>query len=233
MTFSPSRENSPVWSPDGRRIAYASDRKGLFHIYQKAADGTGEEETLLETNAEERPMSWSSDGRYLAYQRHDPQGKTKLDVWILPLFGDRRPFALVQSEFDETYPEFSPNGRWLAYTSNESGRDEVYVMPFPQAGGKWLISGSGGSQPKWRRDGKVLYYLGGDYKLIAVSIQEKGAALEVGQSRPLFQARPVSAFGNLFDVSADGKRFLIPTSTEPGNAEPITLVVNWTAELKK
>ncbi len=235
LTFAVSIESSPIWSPDGMRIAFASNRKGQFDIYQKAANGIGEEEALLETSAEERPMSWSSDGRYIAYIRKEMQGKTKWDVWVLPLFGDRKPFPLLQSEFDELHPAFSPDGRWLAYTSNESGTNEVYVRPFPGGGGKWQVSTRGGSQPRWRRDGKELFYLAADNKLMAVEIKEKGASLEIGNVQPLFQARPVSVltFGAVYDASADGRRFLINSATEQESSEPITLVINWTAALHR
>ncbi len=235
LTFAPSIESVPVWSPDGSHIAYASNRKGVFHIYQKAANGTGGEETVLETDADEVPVSWSSDGRYLAYVRRAGEGKRRGSVWILPLFGDRKPFPFLQSDFDQTAPQFAPEGKWLAYTSNESGRNEVYVVPFPKGGGKWQVSTSGGSQPSWRRDGKELFYVASDDKLMAVDVKAKGPTLEISNLRQLFQTRMVSmrVLANSYDVSADGKRFLIVAESEQRSSEPITLVVNWNAEVRK
>ncbi len=233
LTFAPSLESNPVWSPDGTRIVFGSDRQGAMHIYQKAANGTGGEETVLEADANETPMSWSRDGRYLAYERQDTHGKKNTEIWVLPLFGDRKPFPVVQSEFESVFPQFSSDGKWLAYASNESNRYEVYVVPFPGGSGKWQVSTSGGSQPRWRRDGKEMFYLAADNKVMAVDVGAKGATLELNNLRLLFQAHPASAPRWLYDVSADGKRFLVNSATEQGSAEPLTLVVNWTADLKK
>ncbi len=234
LTFDPSVESWPVWSPDGTHIAYASNRKARFHIYQIASSGAGGEEPLLEEpDADTRPLSWSRDGRYLAFMRRQARGTTRADIWILPLFGDRKAFPIMQSPFEESVAAFSPDGRWLAYESNESGRNEVYVTPFPGAGGKWQVSTAGGSAPRWRSDGLELYYLAADNKLMAAAIMPKGTTLEIGAVRSLFQARPVAGPGGGYDATGDGKRFLIDAEPEQAGGEPITLVLNWTADLHR
>ncbi|MGH2628434.1 MAG: protein kinase domain-containing protein, partial [Anaerolineales bacterium] len=234
LTFEPSTETSPVWSPDGTHIAYASRRGARFHMRQRASSGVGGEEPLLEEpDADTRPHSWSRDGRYLAFMRRQVSGTTRADIWILPLFGDRKAFPILQSPFEESAAAFSPDGRWLAYESNESGRNEVYVTPFPGAGGKWQVSAAGGSAPRWRSDGLELYYLAADNKLMAAGITPKGATLEIGAVRALFQARPAVGPGGGYDAAGDGRRFLIATETEQTGGEPITLVVNWTGGLHR
>jgi eukaryotic-like serine/threonine-protein kinase len=234
LTFGPGLNTNPVWSPDGSRIAFISTRNGVFHSYVKATNGTGPDEPLIETNARERVNSWSSDGKYLAYMRDTAQEKKDVDVWILPLFGDRKPFPFLQSPFNEGFPQFSPNVKWLAYTSDQSGKDQIYVVPFPTGNGKWQISTNGGFQPKWRRDGRELYYLAPDNSLMAVDITERGSTLEIGNPHALFQTHPPPARpGYYYDVSPDGKRFLLTNENSQGSPGPATLVLNWTAGLKK
>jgi len=234
LTFDPAFDTYPVWSPDGSKIAFASNRKGPFNLYQKAANGVGSEELLLESPSDDRPLSWSRDGRYLAYARLDPAGKTKLDIWILPLFGDRKPFPFLESEFNEASGEFSPDGHWLAYASDETGKYEVYVVPFPGGSGKWQISTGGGSQPKWRGDGRELFYLAPDNRVMAVDIAAGGSTFHAGIPHPLFQASPAvtGIIGRVYDGSADGKRFIF-ASGGAASSQPLTLVVNWAAELKR
>ncbi len=232
FTFEASLETTSVWSPDGARLAFASNRGGQFNVYEKAADGTGEARELFRSNAESRPISWSQDGRYLALYRVDPS--TRADIWILPLQGEQKPFPFLQTPFEEQGADFSPNGRWIAYNSDESGRVEVYVTPFPGPGGRWQISTAGGSRPRWRRDGKEIYYLAPDDKLMAVSLSERGASLEVASPQPLFPVRLKRwRWGRGYDVTADGKRFVVNTPLSSESGSPLTLVVNWNAGLKK
>jgi serine/threonine protein kinase len=231
FTTDPADEQSPAWSPDGSRIVFASNREGHFDLYQKAASGVGSDELLLESNLDKNPTSFSPDGRFLLYLVVDP--KTKADLWLLPLTGDRRPFPFLQTEFNEFNGQFSPDSRWIAYTSDESGRNEIYVMPFPGPGGKRQISTSGGSHPKWRSSGREIFYLAPDNKLMAAEVSGQGATLEVGAVRSLFEVRPYFEVGSVYDLTSDGQRFLINTMVEQKASGPITLVLNWTADLKR
>ena len=155
------------------------------------------------------------------------------DLWILPLFGDRKPFPFVQTPFNDTTPQFSPDGRWMVYASNESKRFEVYVKPFPGPGGRVQVSTTGGIFPRWRRDGKEIFFRSADNKLMAAAVSGQGSSFEVGDVRPLFPVRVGGPFW-FYDVSADGKRFLVNTAEEqPATSLPLTLVVNWTDLLKK
>ncbi len=168
LTFDPGDDRYPVWSPDGSRIAWGASRDGAFQIYQKLASGVGQEELLHKEDVSIRPGSWSADGRFLLYTRVDP--KTGQDLWALPLARNSQPSLFWQTLFIETHGRFSPDGRWIAYLSDDQGRPEVYVQTFPASGGKWQISANGGSQPWWRSDGKELYYLSADGKLMAVEV---------------------------------------------------------------
>ncbi len=233
LTFNPFHNWTPVWSPDGTRLAFSSNPKGRFHIYEKAANGTGTTQPLLEDNATEYVDSWSSDGMYIAYGREDPQGKPGWDIWILPLFGDMKPFPLLQSQFNKEDPSFSSDGKWLAYDSDESGRWEVYIVPFPQGNGKWQVSTGGGSQPRWRRDGKELFYLSAENRLMATEVQEKNGSLKIGNPQALFRTHAARSAFRTYDVTADGKQFVVITQPTQSSAEPLTLVVNWPALMKK
>ncbi len=230
FTFDPADERTPTWSPDGSRIVFSSNRKGHFDLYQEAASRAGSEELLLESNLDKYPSSFSPDGRFLLYNTNDP--KTRMDLWVLPLSGDQKPFPFLPTEFIEFSGQFSPDGRWIAYQSDESRRREIYVAPFPGPGGKRQISTAGGSFPKWRGDGKEIFYLAPDNKLMGAEVNGHGATLEVGAVRPLFEARPAGP-GYVYDVTADGQRFLVNTAVEQKVSSPITLVINWTADLKR
>jgi hypothetical protein len=233
FTFDPAADRFPVWSPDGNRLVFHNSRKGVFDLYQKAVSGAGSEEILFESKENKQPFDWSSDGRFIAYITYgDP--KTRGNVWILPMFGDRKPIPFLQTDSGELYPFFSPDGRWIAYVSDESKQSEVYVRPFSRQSrdGKWQISTAGGTRPRWRRDGKELFYLSSDNKLMAVAINATASTIEVGDVRPLFQTLP-SIGANNYDVSADGQRFIVMSIVEGQAASSITLVVNWPEELKK
>ena len=223
-----------VWSPDSNWLTFMASRAGVTGLYQKPSNGAGQDELLLSaTDAE--PTDRSQDGRFLLYQRNDP--KTKWDLWVLPLFGDRKAKPFLQSEFDESQGQFSPDGRWVAYASNESGRPEVYVQPFPGPGPKIQISTAGGVQPKWRRDGRELFYrVDGTGKLMAVEIKADGQ-FQAGVPRLLSVETTVATHGmqsgDHYAVSADGKRVFSIKASQESAAAPITVVLNWTAGLKK
>ncbi len=229
LTFDPSPDGGPVWSPDGARIAFASERKGR-PLLLKSATGAGAEETLFGSEDVKNTTDWSRDGRFLLFNRN--MQKTKTDIWVLPFFGDRKPFPFLQSVFTERNGRFSPDGRWVAYVSDESGRLEIYVRPFPAAGGKWQISTTGGQQPHWGADGKELFYLTPDRQLMAVEVK-LGSEFQASTPKVLLAADMLPRTALLgFEVSGDSRRFLLGVGPED-TPTPITLVLNWTAGPKK
>jgi Tol biopolymer transport system component len=231
FTFDPGADRWPIWSPDGTRVVFSSNRRGQFNLYIKSYAGAAIEELLLETDREQIPTDWSPDGRYLLFAtRGDP--KTQADVWGLPLFGDRKPIPVLQTPFREHDAVFSPDGRWIAYTSDESGRDEVYVTPFPGPGRKWQVSTSGGVLPRWPGIGREVFFDGPGERIMAAEVKADGATFQVGRTQPLFEIRPQRP-GSFFDVTPDGQRFLVNTAAQSQTSTPMTLVVNWPAELKK
>jgi len=231
FTFDPASDRWPIWSPDSTRVAFSSNRRGQFNLYVKSYAGSGIEELLLETDRDKVPTDWSSDGRYLLFEaRGDP--KTQSDVWALPLSGDRKPIPVLQTPFREVEAVFSPDGRWIAYNSDESGRSEVYVAPFPGPGRKWQVSASGGTLPRWFGTGGEIFFDGPGERIMAAEVSAGGGTFQVGRTQPLFEIRPQRP-GNIFDVTPDGQRFLVNTATQAQTSAPMTLVVNWPAELKK
>jgi Tol biopolymer transport system component len=231
FTFDAGPDNRPVWSPDSSRVIFSSARAGSFDLYIKSDSGSSNEELLLQAQYDQLPESWSADGRYVAYYNRGVPG-TRSDIWVLPLSGTRTPIPFLQTGFQEQDPQFSPDGRWIAYTSDESGREEVYVAPFPGPGRKWQISTVGGSRPRWRQDGREIYYLAVDNTIIAVEVGQQGSSFEVGVATPLFVIRP-QRIGTIYRVSPEGQRFLVNTAVEEERTSPLTLVVNWIADLRK
>lgn len=207
LTFDASQDNSsPVWSPDGTRIAFASRRNNKWGLYVKPVDGTAPEELILESEVAKTPTSWSPDGKQLVYGQDSGAG----DVWVVSV-DDKKPVALLQEQYREAHPQLSPDGKWLAYVSQQTGRPEIYVKPFQGPGGPWQVSTDGGNYPRWRRDGKELFFYFG--ALIAADIRVTGSSVEPGVPRMLFNLPPPNAqFAHSdyirFAVTADGQRFL-------------------------
>jgi Tol biopolymer transport system component len=234
--------SQPVWSPDGRRMAFYRGRQNRSAFIVKSVGGAaGEEDVVLDTPGLKSLHGWSPDGRFLIYQGTSPTGGTGMDVWAVPLAGPRTPVALAQTRFDEKLPTLSSDGTWLAYESDESGRSEIYAQPFPGPGERVRISTTGGAQAKWRKDGKELFYVSLDERLMAVPIRASadGTRLELGVATPLFLTQilggaiQTGGLGPQYDVSSDGQRFLVVTLVEDAVSTPITLIQNWQPDAKK
>jgi Tol biopolymer transport system component len=227
LTFSSARD--PIWSPDGRWIVYDSNANGQRELYRKAVDGPGGEQLLPATGVS---SSWSPDGKFLLYSQLDP--KLGADTWVLPLGVPSsvplKPFPWWDTPFRKVLAKFSPDEHWVAYQSNESGRSEIYVAPFPGPGAKRQISTTGGIFPRWRADGKEIFYLS-DGTLMAAEVSIKSGGIEVGAIRSLHI--PVTWPHYKYDASVDGQRFLVATPREQKSSAPLTLVQNWTAMLKR
>ena len=234
FTFDSGNEIFPIWSPDGSRIAFSSNRDGHVNMYEKPSNGSGNEEQLLISNDAEFCNDWSTDGQFIAFHKLTPQ--TRSDIWIVPMSGDRKPFAYLETPFGEREARFSPNGRWIAYVSDETGPREVYVQSFPIGRGKWQISRGGGGPPKWRGDGKEIFFVSGD-KLMSVEVKTDGDTFEMGTPQSLFEIRgaplPGGLGGAAFDATADGQKFLIGMPVQEATFVPITVVLNWAADLKR
>ncbi|MBS1853877.1 MAG: protein kinase [Acidobacteria bacterium] len=234
LTFGEVWEQEAVWSPDGSMLVFSSNRRGREDLYRKASGGTGPEELLYADEIDKRPKSWSPDGKFLLYSAISKT--TQDDIWVLPLTPERvgaplKPFPFLQTAFYETREQFSPDGRWVVYQSNESGRNEIYVAQFPGAGGKQQVSTGGGDTPRWRGDGREILYLDPDRRFVAVEVSPKAAGLELGEPHRLFAPGGLFTGGFGYDVSADGQRILAVVAGEANTA--LTLVLNWTVGLKK
>ena len=231
FTFDPADQLTSIWSPDGARILFNSRRNGSLDLYEKAASGAGSEDTLLSDKVDKFPASWSPDGKFILYVSSGPSRSN--DLFVLPLTGDRKPVPFPPTSFSEPEARISPDGRWVAYSSNESGRNEIYVASFPGPGGKWQVSTAGGSYPRWRHDGSEIFYLAPNNGLMAAEVGGKGAGFEVGAVKPLFATRISTRGSYEYDVSPDGQKFLVAAAPEQAGSSPITVVLNWTAGLKK
>lgn len=223
----------PIWTPDGKRLIFQSTKDGPLNLYWQAADGSGTPERLTTSEHVQSPKCVTPDGSQLIYIDLDPE--TGADLWMLSLRGDRKPRLYLRSPFDESSPQMSPDGRWLAYASNESGRYEIYVRPFPDVGGKWQISADGGNEPLWSPDGRDLFFRRGD-QVWSVGIEQR-PTFAAGSPRLLFEGRyltsPTAQYTN-YDVARDGKRFLmIQASSSDAAADRVNLIQGWFDDLKR
>jgi serine/threonine protein kinase/Tol biopolymer transport system component len=230
FTFGPSYNAVAIWSPDGTRIVFASNRKLYNRIYQKKADGSGPEELIVDLGlvGDQYCWDWSHDGKYLLAHKGP-------ELWSVSL-PDRQAKPFIQAKWSVRNARFSPDGRWVAYASNETGIWEVYVSPFPTATSKWQVSRGGGEQPRWRRDGKELFFLSGEGKMTVVAVKT-GSTFEAGPPVTLFQthtAQPISTQDVFsYDVSGDGQKFLINTRVDEPNAAPLSIILNWASEMER
>jgi len=225
LTTSPATDASPVWSPDSARIIFRSNRDRRHDLYIRPATG-GVDQLFLKTDTAKYPTDWSPDGAFVVY--HVKDARTNQDIWAAPLDRPDQARPLIQTEFDEMQGHLSPDGRWLAYTSNQSSRLEVYVQPLKPDGRKWQVSTGGGSDPKWRADNKELFYIAGDGRLMSVDVS--GARFDSANPRPLFTLHGVSAvspFLSAYDVQRDGQRFLVRVPIEDLKTRPLNVIVHW------
>jgi len=233
FTTDPASDGGGIWSPDGNRVVFNSSRTGVYDLYEKPANGFGDDKLILATTQNKMPTDWSPDGRFILYR--SPDLRTGFDLWILPMDGDRKPFPFLRTPFEERDGQFSPDGNWIAYQSNESGRVEVYVRPFPGPGESQSISTNGGAQARWRADGKELFYIALDGKLMAVPIRIRpdGKSLDADVAVPLFGTQIGGALQlqsrQQYVVARDGQQFLMNTIVEETSI-PITVIVNWKAK---
>ena len=232
LTFEGSTNTSPAWTADGKRIAFLSNKEGRNKMFWQLADGSGSSERLDAEGLPGRlPKAWSPDGQFLAFQENNPD--TQRNIWILRL-SDHKAQVFLRTPFTEGAPQFSPDGRWLSYASNESGRPEVYIQPYPGPGGKWQVSTDGGTEPVWARNGDLFYRSGSKMMVVDVTTQP---TFSVGKPRMLFEGQYLAASfpqtGPAYDVSPDGQQFLMVKQLEQQVGEPINVVLNWVEDMKR
>jgi len=232
LTFESTSELDPVWSPDGKKICFGSNRSGDGHadLYIKSAGGAGDDQLLLSSPSAKYPTHWSSDGKFILYESWAPQSKGA--IWVLSLADNQARPLLQSTTYDQFSGQISPDGRYLAYSSNELGKSDVFVQPFAATGEKWRISLDGAGLPLWRKDGKELYYLTFEGKLMAVDITES-PKFQAGVPRQLLQANIKPSNGLCYGATPDGQRFLINTNVQNNSSTSMTIVMNWTAALKQ
>jgi roadblock/LC7 domain-containing protein len=234
-TFDSGNESVGVWSPDGNRFVYTSDRDDRREVYLKAASGAGDAVAVFKNDINKYVMSWSPNGEFLVYISPSAPGGS-YDMWTLPLSGDRTPRPFMQTPFNEGFAaRFSPDGRWIAYPSDESGRSEVYVAPFPaDPSRKRRVSTAGGTTARWGQDGReIFYYEPASGRLMSVPLTYGAGDVNVGIAKPLFRVRRVPLWGMWYDMTRDGQRFLVNTPADLDTTTPLTLVVNWGALLDR
>jgi len=232
FTFDAGTEWLPFWSTDGKYIAYTMDRgSGKHDVYRRQANGAGNDELVFASETNKLLTDWTSDGRFLVF---DENTGDAFDLAYVDLSGDRKGLSYLKTSFNEQNGHVSPDGRWMAYASDESGRFEIYVRPFPNAqGGKWQVSSEGGTDPQWRHDGKELFYFSGDDRLMAVAVGADASGFTAGKTEPLFSQAARTANRTNYAVTADGQRFLINRVVQAANDAGITVVLNWPQSLQR
>ena len=232
FTFDAGEDESPIWTPDGQTVAFATSRGGERKILWRAADGSAPEELLHESSYHSHVSSWSPDGKVLAFEEQSPE--TGYDIWTLSVEGEQQPVRFLNTSFEEHWPRFSPDGQWVAYISDESGRNEIYVQPYPGPGGKWQISSEGGTEPVWSPKGDELFYRNGN-KLMVVNIESQ-PTFNAGTPHLLFEKQYEKGVAGLrpnFDVASDGDRFVMVKASEQAAQIYLTVVLNWFEELNR
>jgi eukaryotic-like serine/threonine-protein kinase len=230
FTFHPEFDFFPVvWSPDGHRVIYTSNRTGIFDLYQRDADGSGQDELLYASPRIKIPFAFSPDGSVLLFGEEEGPGR-RWDIWALPMSGDRKPVPVVQSPYSETQSMFSPDGRWIAYESDDSGTMQVVAQAYPPTGAVVRLSTTTGRAPVWLVTGEVVYATA-DQHLMSVAVTTSGGKLQAGTPRELFAQRYIGGRANRFNVDASGRRFLLPVPREEPGGRPINVIINWTSLL--
>jgi dipeptidyl aminopeptidase/acylaminoacyl peptidase len=229
LTFDAGNDQTPVWSPDGQQILFFSNQTSGGQLYLKNADGSGSEEEVADLGASSgNPWDWSRDAKYILFKKAN-------ELWYLS-GPEHSAKPLLQAKWTVRSAQFSPDGRWIAYASNETGSWEIYVSPFPSGRGKWQVSSAGGQEPTWRQDGKELFYVSAEGKMMAAAVMA-GASFKAGSPVALFQThrrQPVSSQDQFsYDVSGDGQRFLVITKVDEANAAPLAITLNWASDLEK
>jgi dipeptidyl aminopeptidase/acylaminoacyl peptidase len=230
LTTDRSNDASPLWSPDGSTVIFRANRRGTTDLYRKRAGGGGDEERLLAPGSNLITSHWSADGRYLLYTSTNPNNVTAgFDIWAWPMAAKEPPTLVIRTALNAMHGQLSPDGKWVAYASDESDRRQVYVQRFPPTGDKRQISSGGGSEPRWRADGRELFFLGSDRRLMSAAIPG-GDPFKAAAPAALFQTRaPLTGnpYRTNYTVTRDGQRFLVNTATRDTMAQPISVIVNW------
>jgi Tol biopolymer transport system component len=230
LTYDPADESAPQWSHDDRRIFFFSEKRGQRDLYDRPSNGTGTEELLLADRTAKIPLSVSPDGKWLAYLVLDPSRKDA-DVWLMQL-ATRKTTPLLTAPFNEGGLQFSPDGEWIVYSSDESGRNEIYVQQFPDSTGKWIVSRGGGTTPAWSADGRQIYYISPERKMMSVPVSP-GTSFDAGMPIALFEAR-VREVGAVryrqYAVTRDGSKFLLNRYVGEEGTRPMTLIQSWSSQ---
>jgi Tol biopolymer transport system component len=233
VTFGAGNNGTAAWSPDGKTLIYSSNRGGNYQLYEQPADGSGEARRLTDSTNPEISATWSRDGRFVAYVEIRIASGANPDIRVIPRTGDQKPYSVVSADYDLAHPSISPDSKWLAFSSTETGHSEVYVVPLGGGAGKWQISANGGEQPTWSPLGDEIFFVSPDSKLMSAHVTETGNSVAASKIETLFPVSPNSNSLVLYDVAPDAKKFLTTGISTNRKPEPLTVVANWTALLPK